>query len=704
MPIDIPNACTTSANQALGTTSLEALSCNLGFTDNFANTTVLTVTNRVGLLQDSVAGIQAKAIAAVRSAVINPVGVFGTASTIVNPNDAMLQTGVGYWYYTGALPHSVSSGDTPVAPAWTPVTVNNHEALTNFSADGGHDAIYSREFDNIVDLLAYPEITDGFAYSTKSSKWISKGTNIGIETIDDFKKTDKVNVFDYEADGDGLVDSYSQIQSAFNDFNAVNIGDGDSVFSYSNPIMFKTLCNINGQGAGLTTATVGGVPFVTNCIKKTTNNTVFITSNDATVNDVTVDCLLYSDAQFASPKPFPQNMKLENLAILSDAPVESEVGIYLMLGGGWDFRSLNIQNVTYAIKTQSCWRATFTKIQTNGIFYIGSGTSYHFHDCTADSTRFVDGAQKNGGWDIRQSIYSSLNGCTSDGGRDTPYKFSDCQGFEMNNCGAEAINVPATGEVASVIDFKQPCNQFSVNGGGYVLIPSSVVPVVKVWYNCQIEFNSVLMSLKQAETPNNIDIYMAGDNSDVYFNNCRFCDGSYTEPRIKWANTSPQNNTNSVFVTHKGKTRRYYTKNDGKTYVQIMFDQVGSNATGAYNLKADGTAKMSRDVPSTLFQGTATSSFSVQGLTYYRSPKYSWTFPIPFTGSPYVSFRGEHNSLTSATNGTYDFQVNLVGLNTTTSGELFLVSLNTPASIPFDRMTLEATGFWNNGAVASKSV
>jgi hypothetical protein len=129
MPIDIPNACTTSANQALGTTSLEALSCNLGFTDNFANTTALTVTNRVGLAQDSVAGIQAKAIAAVRSAVINPVGVFGTASTIVNPNDAMLQTGVGYWYYTGTLPHSVSSGDTPVAPAWTPVTVSELQSL-----------------------------------------------------------------------------------------------------------------------------------------------------------------------------------------------------------------------------------------------------------------------------------------------------------------------------------------------------------------------------------------------------------------------------------------------------------------------------------------------------------------------------------------------------------------------------------------------
>ncbi|AUR85529.1 hypothetical protein NVP1076O_24 [Vibrio phage 1.076.O._10N.286.51.B7] len=59
--LDIPNACQTSANEPVGTTSLAAASCNLSFTDKFANTTDLTVTNRVGDTRDSIAGVIVRA-------------------------------------------------------------------------------------------------------------------------------------------------------------------------------------------------------------------------------------------------------------------------------------------------------------------------------------------------------------------------------------------------------------------------------------------------------------------------------------------------------------------------------------------------------------------------------------------------------------------------------------------------------------------
>lgn len=46
--LDIDNACSTSSNEPVGTTSLAAASCNLGYLDKLVNSTDSTVTNRVG--------------------------------------------------------------------------------------------------------------------------------------------------------------------------------------------------------------------------------------------------------------------------------------------------------------------------------------------------------------------------------------------------------------------------------------------------------------------------------------------------------------------------------------------------------------------------------------------------------------------------------------------------------------------------------
>tara|TARA_R110002020_G_scaffold475890_1_gene713772 strand:+ start:34350 stop:36512 length:2163 start_codon:yes stop_codon:yes gene_type:complete len=54
--IDIPNACSTSRNEPVGTTSLEGLSCNLGHIDRVANSSELTDTNRRGVVTDTLRG------------------------------------------------------------------------------------------------------------------------------------------------------------------------------------------------------------------------------------------------------------------------------------------------------------------------------------------------------------------------------------------------------------------------------------------------------------------------------------------------------------------------------------------------------------------------------------------------------------------------------------------------------------------------
>lgn len=54
--IDIPNACSTSRNEQVGTTSLEALSCNLGHIDRVVNSSELTAPNRLGVVSDTLRG------------------------------------------------------------------------------------------------------------------------------------------------------------------------------------------------------------------------------------------------------------------------------------------------------------------------------------------------------------------------------------------------------------------------------------------------------------------------------------------------------------------------------------------------------------------------------------------------------------------------------------------------------------------------
>ena len=150
--IDIPNACQTSANEPVGTTSLEAAACNLSFTDRFANSGDLTVTSRVGLSQDSIAGIQAKANAALNDLgdsfgfIIQ--GDFATGFTIEARNQVGQATDGTIWRYTGSLPFTVPAGTVPAAPTYSQLVETDHNELTNRNAVSAHNSS-SIEYDNV---------------------------------------------------------------------------------------------------------------------------------------------------------------------------------------------------------------------------------------------------------------------------------------------------------------------------------------------------------------------------------------------------------------------------------------------------------------------------------------------------------------------------------------------------------------------------
>ncbi|AUR95648.1 parallel beta-helix repeat protein [Vibrio phage 1.210.O._10N.222.52.C2] len=200
--IDIPNACSTSANEPVGTTSLEAASCNLSFTDRFANTTDLTVTNRVGLTQDSVSGIQAKG-----EAVINELGAsfgfiiqgdFSTGFTITNRNQVGQAVDGTIWRYTGEIPDGgfiVAPGTTPSSPTYNQLVETDHNELTNRNAADAHDEIYNRSFDGVTQMLAYTSLSVGTRYSTGGTTWEYLGNTSG--DISDFKPLSVVFAADF---------------------------------------------------------------------------------------------------------------------------------------------------------------------------------------------------------------------------------------------------------------------------------------------------------------------------------------------------------------------------------------------------------------------------------------------------------------------------------------------------------------------------
>lgn len=145
--LNIDNACSVSKSEPIGTTSLAAAACNLSYLDMISNSNLESATNRVGESTPTVKE-------SLRRISINAAGTFGVATTLVSPNDAMLQTGVGYWYWVGEFPKAVLANEIPTSPNWVLATVNDHESLVNTNYDGAHNsASISRGAETVEESL-----------------------------------------------------------------------------------------------------------------------------------------------------------------------------------------------------------------------------------------------------------------------------------------------------------------------------------------------------------------------------------------------------------------------------------------------------------------------------------------------------------------------------------------------------------------------
>lgn len=133
--LDIDNACSSSAGEAVGTTSLAAASCNLGHLDNIANSELLSDVNRVGVTRDTVAGFQSKVNLALREAELSfgfvVAGTFSAGYVIENYNQLGQDASGDNWRYRGAtLPFTVVPGTIPALPDFEEIEFSAASGIT----------------------------------------------------------------------------------------------------------------------------------------------------------------------------------------------------------------------------------------------------------------------------------------------------------------------------------------------------------------------------------------------------------------------------------------------------------------------------------------------------------------------------------------------------------------------------------------------
>lgn len=228
--LDIDNACTTSRNEPVGTTSLPAASCNLSFLDRLSNTTDPTATNRVGVTIPSISGRNATLDTFEATALqrVNDIGVIydspirpWSAGLLVSDLRAHTIGGVVYiptatlpfttgltfnvnnWAVYQGITQADQDSDASVTKTFT--TVAAYRAYTSELATGKTVRLDDRNADfkvisgtstgNNENIIASSQVSQSIVFVSKNSEALIKSINNPQTALDNYE-----NVFDYSSE------------------------------------------------------------------------------------------------------------------------------------------------------------------------------------------------------------------------------------------------------------------------------------------------------------------------------------------------------------------------------------------------------------------------------------------------------------------------------------------------------------------------
>lgn len=475
----------------------------------------------------------------------------------------------------------------------------------------------------------------------------------------------------------GLMGSsdFQSIQAALEESRNVTFEAKHEKIYYSDaPIKLRAATKVHGNGQQATR--IGEELTFYSGVKKTNNSTVEITNPERPTQ--VVDCLFYCDGQWENGK-FPQNFKITDAAFKSDSASAASNCLYQIQGSGVCLENVDIYDFATAFDGYEVWSNYFKKVRTNGKMIFRRGTSTLLDQCASSGTG--NSGLTSGGFVFEDHLYSTLNSCSSDATPNSGYTFLRCSGIVMNGCGSEFCD--SSGDAVGYAIHMQNNVEIQINGftcasSVYVnKAPFSVGASSRVFFNGGSSYVAV-PNVPGSE--NNYDIVITGGGTVVQFDNYRFHNGSYDNPKIRF---EPGVISSAVIVRgNDGKRKLYKVDGAGTLTVSNDFIESGSNANGSWVKYPDGTLECWHTLPKESFLNAGPSASTViQGLNLYRSNVVVWSLPVAMlagttpniqvqpmtstTGTRLVWARHSTDSLSATSSG----QIQMLGLEDFISGQ-----------------------------------
>lgn len=597
---------------------------------------------------------------------------FETGGTVTDAGTIVLWPepgGDGMWYYwTGSLPKVIPAASSPIGDAnWVPIDING----------AGNDEELWRTVLSYVGINLVPGSFErgGTLNNLRDAIWSEKEAKAYVN---------------YNAQlSPVLVPSGSTPNDIIGSEDVSKfVGHGVNIISSPRKMRLSEVIDFGSSNA----LDTGADRAQFNGFSKTTNTTV-------SVGATTVDCALYVDPVWyqlpggSSGGVYPQKVQIRNTSVVCDAPAIGQAGVFVEQGGFFNFEKMDIYDFTNAIWLKDAWVTTIRKVVSNGRLRVESGTSMKVEQCSfgGKSTKF---SANNGGIYFTGVSYSHIDNCTSDGGALVPYKFNGCNAIKLTACGCEETGSSDANE-GKALAFESNNINIIVEGFTNRQLAHATKPVASFISNNKVTFRNCVFS-QTGTSLSNRDFYIAENGNVINVIDCQFSNDSFDSPRIKFENGVT---TSSVYVTVNGRTSRYYSKGDGKTYRARLYDQEGSDANGSFIKHWNGTKTCRHAFSAELFTGNH-SQETVSGVTIYKSNSVAWTFPGgSFAKQPEIT--AQILSTIGAAPALTQVNIDSNGYGTTSAGSFFLSGLKSFASgaggiSAVVRVMVTAHGKWTN--------